>query len=492
MKSTRRELQPGRAIVAAMLLAWVHAATGQTFSSGSTGADGAFNVGGGATNITVRPGGVYHYTTYNVPLGATVEYFRGTDNSPVVILTTGDVTISGTVTVRGLDGVTHGQSNPQLGGQGGPGGFKGGNGGIIVANPPLNIQSTAGQGPGGGAAGTSTVAGFSGNYAAPTSFTLLTPLFGGSGGGAGFPTPGGFSGSAGSGGGGGGAILFASSTRITVNGAIRANGGAGGVNLNSACSVQAGSGSGGAVRLVAPTIDGGGQVQALRGVYNGPNCGMPLASDGRIRIEAFTLSGFSGTVAPTPSVANAPGPVSPAGNPALANVPTLQFASIGSPPQPIPTTQSASYSTPDVTLPLGTANPVPVVLNATNTPVGPPTVITVRLIPQGVASSVNVVGTNHTGTFASSSATADLTLPNGVTVLQAHAAMTLTGQTASLFPLIDGEPVERVMVAAAPGEPSTLSLVTKSGKERRLDELPVEDQLRVARAWEAMRETRTE
>ena len=145
-----------------------------------------------------------------------------------------------------------------------------------------------------------------------------------------------------------------------------------------------------------------------------------------------------------------------------------------------------------MTLPLGTANPVPVVLNATNTPVGPPTVITVRLIPQGVASSVNVVGTNHTGTFASSSATADLTLPNGVTVLQAHAAMTLTGQTASLFPLIDGEPVERVMVAAAPGEPSTLSLVTKSGKERRLDELPVEDQLRVARAWEAMRETRTE
>ena len=73
MKSTRRKLQPSGAIVAAMLLAWVHAAGGQTFSSGSTGADGAFVVGVGATSITVRPGGVYHYTTYNVPLGATVE-----------------------------------------------------------------------------------------------------------------------------------------------------------------------------------------------------------------------------------------------------------------------------------------------------------------------------------------------------------------------------------------------------------------------------------
>ena len=39
---------------------------------------------------------------------------------------------------------------------------------------------------------------------------------------------------------------------------------------------------------------------------------------------------------------------------------------------------------------------------------------------------------------------------------------------------------------------SALSLVTKSGKERRLDEMPIEDQMRVARAWEALNETRTE
>ncbi len=116
-----------------------------------------------------------------------------------------------------------------------------------------------------------------------------------------------------------------------------------------------------------------------------------------------------------------------------------------------------------------------------------------RLIPQGNASSVSVASSDHTGTFGSSSATANVTLPVGqVTVLQAYAAMTLTGQTASLFPLIDGEPVERVMVAATPGQPSALSLVTKSGKERRLDEMPIEDQMRVARAWEALNEARTE
>jgi hypothetical protein len=52
--------------------------------------------------------------------------------------------------------------------------------------------------------------------------------------------------------------------------------------------------------------------------------------------------------------------------------------------------------------------------------------------------------------------------------------------------------VERVTVAANLGEASTLSLVTKAGKERRLDELPIEDQLLVARAWEAMKNVRTE
>ena len=49
--------------------------------------------------------------------------------------------------------------------------------------------------------------------------------------------------------------------------------------------------------------------------------------------------------------------------------------------------------------------------------------------------------------------------------------MTLTGQFMSLFPLIDGERIERVTVAANPASPRRSASVTKSGKERRLDEL---------------------
>jgi hypothetical protein len=462
----------------------------QTFSSGSTGADGVFNPVAGTTNITVRPGGVYNYTTVNIPSTATLRYLRSNDNAPVVILASGDVTISGTIELSGFPGggAGTGATGPAPGGPGGPGGFNGGFSGFVSTNPPLTVLPTAGQGPGGGAAAVGVNGAGSGTYAAPTSFVALTPLFGGSGGGGGANGTSG--GGAGTGSGGGGAILIASSTRIIVNGTIRANGAAASTNFNIGCIFQPGAGAGGAIRLVAPEISGSGILQALRGLMPA-NCGQPQATDGRIRVEAFTTSGFTGVASPTASVANAPGGASPAGNPALANVPTLQIASIGG--LAVPTTPNASYSVPDLTLAAGTANPVPVVLNATNTPVGAPTVITVRLIPQGNASSVAVPSLNHTGTFASSTATASVTLTVGqVTVLQAHAAMTLTGQTASLFPLIDGEPVERVMLAALPGEASTLSLVTRSGKERRLEELRLEDQIRVAQAWETMRGIRTE
>jgi hypothetical protein len=77
-------------------------------------------------------------------------------------------------------------------------------------------------------------------------------------------------------------------------------------------------------------------------------------------------------------------------------------------------------------------------------------------------------------------------------VVQAIAALTLAGQTASLFPLIDGVPVERVLVAASPGVASTLTLVTKSGREVPLDELRAEQQQQVARAWQILKETHVE
>ena len=44
------------------------------------------------------------------------------------------------------------------------------------------------------------------------------------------------------------------------------------------------------------------------------------------------------------------------------------------------------------------------------------------------------------------------------------------------------------MVAATPGAPSTVSLVTQSGREVGLDQLRAEDRIRVALAWEMLRE----
>jgi hypothetical protein len=122
-----------------------------------------------------------------------------------------------------------------------------------------------------------------------------------------------------------------------------------------------------------------------------------------------------------------------------------------------------------------------VTLTATNTPV--PTSYTFKMIPQ-FAGPVST-SANSSGSFATSTATANVTFPNGrISALQAFAGFTLT---ASLAPIIDGEPAEQVLLAATYGEPSTLTLVTKSGKEVPVSQLSQADQRKVTLAFEAMR-----
>ena len=88
-----------------------------------------------------------------------------------------------------------------------------------------------------------------------------------------------------------------------------------------------------------------------------------------------------------------------------------------------------------------------------------------KLIPQFVNPTV-INSTPSTGTFSNATATANVTFPLGqVGVLNVFASFTLPSQTAYLVPSIDGEYVERIMLAANIGQPSTLTLVTKSGKE---------------------------
>lgn len=441
----------------------------QTFSSGSTGADGAFNPTCAPTPCTVPAAlpasGIFNYTTVTIPSGVTVAYTLNAANTPVTILATGNVTVSGTISVNGSNGANGVNAGPLFspGGAGGPGAFPGGAGSSRDGKP-----ASDGHGPGGGISGGSLI-GVNGTYGAPSSFVSLIPLFGGSGG-SGAHRGDAFSG--GGGGGGGGAIVVASSTQVTVTGAIRANGGQGGTISGS---FSGGAGSGGAIRLVAPTVAGTGTLEARVG----PS---PIGTppDGRIRLEAFTLS-FTGSAAPAASFANAPGPVTAASTPSLVNLPTLTISSVGGIASP--TTPSGSYSTPDVPLPPGTTNPVTITLTATNTPLA--TQFTVKLRPQ-FGAAATATSTPSSGTFETATATANVSFPLGqVSVLNVFASFTLP-QVAALFPLIDGEPVEQILVAANYGEPSTLSLVTKSGKTVTMDRLSPDEQRRVALVWEVL------
>ncbi|MCZ7639522.1 MAG: hypothetical protein M5U12_27845 [Verrucomicrobia bacterium] len=245
-------------------------ARGQAFVSGSDGSYGPLEITANTT-LAMPADGVFHCTTITIRSGATLQFIPNARNTPVRLLATGDVLVSGTIDVSGANGTT------LLGGAGGPGGFAGGNPGR------LNLPPSAGAGPGGGPTNVDLALrhGVFGNrradappeLAQPYGNALLLPLIGGSGGG-GSPSF--------SGGGGGGAILIASSTSIRVvsPGRILATGG-----YNSG-SAGRGVGSGGAIRLVAPRVIGERVPPGLLGVLSvASGLGSSDASFGRIRID---------------------------------------------------------------------------------------------------------------------------------------------------------------------------------------------------------------
>lgn len=231
--------------------------------------------------IELPPDGVLNYTTITIEEGTTLTFKRNARNTPVYLLATGDVIIKGTIDVSGQPW------SWLVGGRGGPGGYDGGNPG------PVGMPGGSGLGPGGGRPGTGHFADVSsagaGVHAQPIKRSvstnhgkmyggpLLIPLSGGSGGG------GGANGGVG-GGGGGGAILVCSDTKIVFLGTIKARGGDG-VNADI-------SGSGGAIRLVAPKLVGMGTADAAGGLrlYGG---GADYGSAGRIRFDTYDRTEFN-------------------------------------------------------------------------------------------------------------------------------------------------------------------------------------------------------
>lgn len=431
---------------------------GNPFNSGSTGADGAFAP---TANIVVQipEGGIFNYTTVNIPPGVTVRYRKNARNTPVTILAQGDVTINGVIDISGSN------SNGITGGDSGPGGFRGGDGGTGIE---LDLRAgKPGEGPGGGAGGKLdnwygggggfAIAGGNssaanqerGGFGGPRygSRTLL-PLIGGSGGGgeaAGGSRPGA------GGGGGGGAILIASSGSIIFgnSAAIRANGGS--------SLFSGGGGSGGGIRLIANTITGRPAIE-IRGSFSG-NGGN--GSYGYARAEAFDYSNFfPSTSNPNYSLAR-PNPVT------LPNAPQLKITSVGG--INAPATPAGSFAAaPDIIVPTTVANPVQVAIQANNVPAD--TVVQLTLTAE-IGDRTNVQSTPLAGTSASSTATASVTLPTmGVSVLTATVSVDGLLAFGGRPVFIDGERIDRVEIAATFGQESRVTYITQAGRRVRWPE----------------------
>ena len=374
----------------------------QSFSSGSTGADGALAFPANAglvyfnpANFTPRANNIYNFSGITIPAGTTVRLSGWYLNGPVYWLSSGDVEIDGTLDLTGKAGHQSGSATYRAPSEPGAGGYSGG----IGHGPAGGQNPTPGNGPGGGAAGAAPLgfvnAGSGGVY---TNSSYLVPLIGGSGGGGGCP-PGNSACSGGGGGAGGGAILIASSTKITISatGQIVADGGAG--------NAFGGGGSGGAIRLVSNQISNsnsisanGGNATAFVSISNAP---VNAGSGGVIRLEAFTVN---------------PGSVSFNGVPAGSGLTSVPY-SLALP--------SGSVSSLSVTSVNGTAinaNPFTFPDTTLSASASAPVVISGTFIPPGTTGNLyifsettpdQIIPFTLSGTLPSTTASVNVTYPPG-------------------------------------------------------------------------------
>jgi len=451
------------------------------FDSGSTGADGPLTPNVDAV-LALPDDGIFNFSEIDIPSGVTVRFEANALNTPVILLVSGDATIDGVIDISGetaAPSVGAGDGNigdDGLPGSGGPGGFAGGRGGDADPSTDNNGPRTAqsGLGPGGGIAvaddlNDSNCLGSGGSFAGigeistlcrtrifadPYGNTDLLPLVGGSGGSGGHGST---SGVGSGGGGGGGALLLAVTGTLTINGQILADGGRGGdLGVNSGQTdfgTVGGGGSGGGIRLVATTIDGNGAISARgaqAGAFSNFQSTRADGGAGRIRLEAENLLYTESTVPPFSS--------SEPGELFVAGMPALRITSVAG--QPVPNNPTGNA---DVLLPSDTPNPVELVLETTNVPVGN-TLTVIVTPPRG--TPVSTVSTALQGTEASATATASVDLAVGGSVLLATLSFAVDDpqQQIALSRYTDGEPVVFVEVAAGMGGRARTLLHTRSGK----------------------------
>lgn len=253
----------------------------------SDGSDGAFNPTGSVT-LDLPEDGIFNFTTINIPSNVTVKFRKNSLDTPVYLLATGAVNISGVIDISAggvsladLSG-TLGYIRPATTSAGGPGGGLGGLAGFGDSScTGVNCRNaTAGTGlspglPGptptsvwpkvlgiaGGAGGMATPGlaatrygtGVAGSPAVP----YPVPLTGGSGGGGGSGWQ--FFGvqlSGGNGGGGGGALLIDTPDAISISGSLLALGANGGWSFANSGGYggPGGGGSGGNIALIGDSV----------------------------------------------------------------------------------------------------------------------------------------------------------------------------------------------------------------------------------------------
>jgi hypothetical protein len=442
---------------AIVLVAPLGSAFATGFNSGSTGADGAFSPASSVT-LQVPPNGKFNYTTISIPFGVTVTFTRNSNNTPVYLLATGDVTINGNIDASGTDGGVTGDTTLQ--GRGGPGGMDGGRGGTIPSVPGGD-----GLGPGGGHGGAddgvkaiggggagyllagsnalNSTSGIPGSGGAAYGSGWLQPLVGGSGGGGGSGSSSAQGLGGGGGGGGGGAILIASSGTIAgTSGFLFANGGRGAVGGSSAglprCDSSGGGGSGGAIHLLATAITfSSGRVTVSGGTAGGSIC---TSSGGGSGARGYTK--FETELGGTLDVSSGP---------------TLAITKVAGISAPATLT---GYG--DITIPTSTPNPVTVELTATGVPTGGTISVTVS---PAAGSSVSVTSTSLAGTLASSTATAQINVPNGLSSVQASTNFTVPLALVESLTRYAGEMVKNLRLTSVMNGGSKTLAITSSGRE---------------------------
>ena len=352
------------------------------------------------TQLPIGGGHVYNFTTINIASGSTLKLSGQIFPYPLYFLAQGAVTISGTLDLSGDSGQSlTNVATLRIPAAGGPGGYSGGVGG----NTAGSYMAESGNGSGGGSAATAlTTPANDGKF---TGSPYLIPLIGGSGGGGGLSNAFVWSGCAtncfgGSGGGGGGAILIASSVSITYSGFINASGGAPGSGFGTPGGTigQGGSGSSGAIRLVAPTISQtrGGDGPCLNG-------GTLAAAVQRIEAFNFTSDPSLGNCV-TVKTSNPINVVTPSIPPSALKVVSLVTSSGTIPINANP------FSFPDAVI--NTSSPVTVNVQAQYIPTGTVPKIIV-FSDSGAADQSVLCSAGLQGTLAQSTCSASITFAIG-------------------------------------------------------------------------------